>query len=82
MVGWTGHWVRVYRARIALFLERCRNCGTLPGQKGLKDILTLDHLVPRARGGTHAMSNATILCRGCNLRKADKPAPEHWRSLA
>lgn len=81
-MNWRGHWVRVYRARIALRLERCRGCNALPGGKGGTRRFTLDHLVPASRGGTSAMANATILCEGCNTRKAAEDAPEHWVSLA
>lgn len=33
---------------------------------------TLDHIVPLAKGGAHAMSNVQCSHRACNLRKSDK----------
>lgn len=33
--------------------------------------LTVDHIIPLARGGTHDRSNMRVLCRGCNSRKRD-----------
>lgn len=33
---------------------------------------TIDHVVPRSRGGTHAWENCVAACRACNSRKADR----------
>lgn len=33
---------------------------------------TLDHVVPRSRGGTHTWENVVAACRPCNVRKADR----------
>lgn len=41
----------------------CFRCGSR------KD-LTIDHVVPRSRGGPDDMDNYQILCWGCNQRKA------------
>lgn len=43
---------------------RCLSCGRtdLP--------LTLDHVVPLARGGSHSIENAQPLCQPCNSRKS------------
>lgn len=32
---------------------------------------TVDHVVPRARGGTNRRRNLALACRSCNGRKAD-----------
>lgn len=76
----SAHWVRVYKARIRLGLERCRLCGC-PNEWGTAEQLTLDHIFPRSQGGTSLMENATILCADENGRKADQPA-EYRISLA
>jgi 5-methylcytosine-specific restriction endonuclease McrA len=34
---------------------------------------TVDHVVPLARGGTHAAKNLVTCCKYCNKFKADKP---------
>lgn len=43
--------------------------------------LTMDHVIPLARGGSHTASNVVPACRSCNLRKGVKPAPPYQMSL-
>jgi len=90
-------YVRVpYRARIPMTRAalmhrdrfRCAYCG------GKAD--TVDHVVPRSRGGEHSWENCVAACSSCNHRKADKlltelgwtlrlvptpPKGQHWRLL-
>ena len=33
---------------------------------------TIDHVVPRSRGGVHCWENVVAACRPCNVRKADR----------
>lgn len=33
---------------------------------------TIDHVIPRSRGGMHSWENCVAACRGCNSRKADR----------
>lgn len=50
----------------------CQYCGTrLPSQ-----LLTLDHIVPRARGGLTVWDNVVAACKDCNWRKGDRPLAE------
>jgi 5-methylcytosine-specific restriction endonuclease McrA len=37
---------------------------------------TIDHVVPRSRGGTHSWENCVAACRPCNSRKADRMVDE------
>ena len=69
------HYVRVPRAvqrkisRRALFARdgwRCVYCGTASGR------LTLDHVVPRSRGGDSVWENVVTSCAPCNLRKGNR----------
>ena len=56
-------------SRRALFARdgwRCVYCGTSSGR------LTLDHVVPRSRGGDSAWENVVTACSPCNLRKGDR----------
>ena len=69
------HYVRVPRlvqrkiSRRALFARdgwRCVYCGTSSGR------LTLDHVIPRSRGGDSVWENVVTSCAPCNLRKGNR----------
>ncbi|MBA3330853.1 MAG: HNH endonuclease [Actinobacteria bacterium] len=69
------NYVRVPRAvqrkisRRALFARdgwRCAYCGTASGR------LTLDHVVPRSRGGGSVWENVVTSCAPCNLHKGNR----------
>jgi 5-methylcytosine-specific restriction endonuclease McrA len=56
-------------SRRALFARdgwRCVYCGTAAGR------MTLDHVVPRSRGGESVWDNVVTACAPCNLRKGDR----------
>ena len=56
-------------SRRALFARdgwRCMYCGTANGR------LTLDHVVPRSRGGDSVWENVVTSCAPCNMRKGDR----------
>jgi 5-methylcytosine-specific restriction endonuclease McrA len=44
----------------------CQYCGTRTRD------LTLDHVIPRSKGGPHTWDNLVSACRGCNHRKGGK----------
>lgn len=44
---------------------RCKHCGTC------KD-LTIDHILPRSKGGGNEIENLQTLCRSCNSKKGVK----------
>jgi len=79
------HYVRVPRAvqrkisRRALFARdgwRCQYCGST-GR------LTLDHVVPRSRGGMSVWENVVTSCAPCNMRKGNRLLEEvHMRLVA
>ena len=77
-------YVRVPRAvqrkisRRALFARdgwRCVYCGSTAGR------LTLDHVVPRSRGGESVWENVVTACAPCNLRKGNRTLEESGLSL-
>jgi 5-methylcytosine-specific restriction endonuclease McrA len=49
----------------------CQYCG----RRGQRD-LTLDHVIPRHRGGRHTWDNLVTACKGCNHRKAGRTPQE------
>jgi len=68
---------RTAMSRRALFARDdycCQYCG------GFAD--SLDHVVPRSRGGQHTWENLAAACRPCNLRKRDRTPAEAGMNLA
>jgi 5-methylcytosine-specific restriction endonuclease McrA len=66
-------------SRRALFARdgwRCVYCGTSGGR------LTLDHVVPRSRGGDSVWENVVTSCAPCNLRKGNRLLEEAAMELA
>ena len=61
-----------YSRRVALNKENifirdfytCQYCG--------KSAESVDHIIPRSKGGLHEWSNVVACCKKCNLIKADK----------
>ena len=77
-------YVRVPRAvtrrisRRVLFARdgwECAYCGSSSNR------LTLDHIVPRSRGGTSVWENVVASCAPCNHRKGDRLLEETTMSL-
>jgi 5-methylcytosine-specific restriction endonuclease McrA len=52
------------RAVMARDGHRCQYCGAHAD--------SIDHVVPRSRGGQHAWDNVVAACRPCNVRKRDR----------
>ena len=50
--------------------HRCQYCGRQMGQ------LTLDHIMPRYRGGEHRWENLVAACPQCNRRKGGRTLAE------
>jgi 5-methylcytosine-specific restriction endonuclease McrA len=44
----------------------CQYCG------GVRGTLTLDHVIPRSRGGASTWDNIVTCCAPCNRRKGDR----------
>ncbi len=45
--------------------HQCQYCGSHKN-------LTLDHVIPRSKGGSHTWDNVVIACNSCNSRKGDR----------
>jgi 5-methylcytosine-specific restriction endonuclease McrA len=52
----------------------CQYCGTQPGRAQL----TMDHVIPRSRGGETCWENVVSACGPCNRRKGNR-TPEEAR---
>ena len=68
---------RTAMSRRAIFARdnhRCQYCGAHAD--------SIDHVMPRSRGGMHVWENVTAACRGCNLKKRDRTPQEAGMALA
>ena len=50
----------------------CQYCGAQPGT----ELLSIDHVVPRSRGGRSTWENCVLSCLDCNKRKASRTLDE------
>jgi 5-methylcytosine-specific restriction endonuclease McrA len=55
----------------------CQYCGAQPGPAEL----TIDHVLPKSRGGKSEWVNCVLACLACNARKADKTPREAKMAL-
>lgn len=55
----------------------CQYCGTQPGVAQL----TIDHVMPRSRGGRTTWTNCVLACVPCNLEKGSRTPGEARMSL-
>jgi 5-methylcytosine-specific restriction endonuclease McrA len=53
----------------------CKSCG----RNNQQTELTIDHIIPLARGGSNDISKLQTLCRRCNIRKRDSLDPRFDR---
>lgn len=69
---------RVKLTRREIFIRddyTCQYCGLRSND------LTLDHIIPRSRGGPHTWDNLVSACRTCNHRKGGKSLQESRMKL-
>ena len=52
--------------------DTCQYCGATPGRRHL----TLDHVLPRSRGGITSWENCVAACYACNHKKGGKTPAE------
>ena len=67
-------------SRRAIFLRdeyACQYCSTQPG----KENLTIDHILPRSRGGRTDWENVVTACAPCNRRKGNRTPEEAHMAL-
>lgn len=59
-------------------VHTCQYCGRRPGTSHL----TIDHVLPRSRGGTSSWQNCVLACVDCNHRKANRTPTEAGMALS
>lgn len=64
----------MYKITYEIYGHRCVYCG----KKLNKEILTLDHLYPRAIGGVSITNNLKPSCQKCNSAKGDKTEEQYY----
>lgn len=65
--GLGADWRRVRLQVLERDRHRCRYCGD--------SATTVDHVVPRIRGGSDDPANLAAACESCNYSKGARPAP-------
>lgn len=50
----------------------CQYCGATPGTEEL----TIDHIIPRSKGGQTSWTNCVLACLKCNAKKANRDLKE------
>ena len=69
-INYRGSGLRVNRHRVfKRDNNECVYCGS-------KKELTIDHVIPRSRGGKNTWDNLVTCCSKCNLKKGDKTPDE------
>lgn len=59
--------------------NKCRYCG-ISAMEGVE--MTIDHVIPKSKGGNHSVYNLVLACSRCNLRKGVKPLnKEEYESI-
>lgn len=66
-------------SRAALFARdryTCQYCGTHASQLNRRNKLTVDHILPKSKGGPNHWENVVTSCYFCNLHKRDRTPME------
>lgn len=77
------HWVKIpFRSKIplnrkALIARDKGKCAYCPNQGH-----TIDHVIPKSRGGEHTWTNVVLACSRCNQKKADNTLEEMGWTLS
>ncbi len=65
----------VYADRAILYSRDLHICGYC-GEEYKDSQLTIDHVLPRSRGGKNFWTNTVSSCKPCNVKKADRTPEE------
>jgi 5-methylcytosine-specific restriction endonuclease McrA len=73
LLNYISHKMKNFRVNRQRLYKRdnneCAYCGS-------KKELTIDHIIPKSRGGKNSWSNLITCCLPCNLKKGDKTPDE------
>ena len=58
-------------------MDKCGHVCQYCGGKSNDEILEWEHIIPKSRGGSDSVKNATLSCRKCNQKKGNM-LPEEW----
>lgn len=75
-----GHSKKVKYSRMSIFRRddyQCQYCG----KKFRRPDLTVDHILPKSKGGSSGWMNITTACKPCNWKKADRTPSEAGMKL-
>jgi hypothetical protein len=67
--------------RVEQLIERDGPACVWCGRELWRRDLTLEHVVPRSRGGHMTEENALVACRACNRRRGSRPVDSYVREL-
>lgn len=62
--------INQYIEQLFVDLDTCYYCDNKCSE------LTIEHILPLSRGGTHTKDNITLACKSCNLKKGNKTEVE------
>ena len=78
LLNYISHKMKNFRVNRQRLYKRdnneCAYCGS-------KKELTIDHIIPKSRGGKNSWSNLITCCLPCNLKKGDKTPDEAKMAL-
>jgi len=71
--GFIRHEIRFSRRNI---FERDKNTCQYCGKRAAKSDLTIEHVIPRSRGGIDSWENVVLACIDCNIKKSNRTPEE------
>lgn len=82
LAGFNGFFHREVRFSRRNIFERDKNTCQYCHRKLAKSDLTIDHVVPRSKGGRDSWENLVLACVRCNVRKGNRTPSEAHMPLA
>jgi 5-methylcytosine-specific restriction endonuclease McrA len=58
------------------YKNKCPHCNTKYSNEDLGSRISIDHITPLAKGGSHTFSNIDFMCYSCNSSKGNKTLDE------